>query len=251
MSVPLLEARGVTKHFGGVAAVQNVDMTIDSGEIVGLIGPNGAGKTTFVNLITGMEPLTAGSVKFEGREIGGLGAYRVGRMGIARTFQVVKPFRNMTVRENVAVGAMFGAGGFRRTSRQAFDRAEAVLDFVGLSAKAMRSSEQLTIPDLKRLELAKTLAMDPQLLLLDEVMAGLNAREIEDAIALIRKVHASGITVLVIEHVMKAIVSLSQRIIVLQYGQKIAEGAPDVVMNDPNVISAYLGQRYAERLNKR
>jgi branched-chain amino acid transport system ATP-binding protein len=251
MTEPLLAAHGVTKHFGGVAAVQNVDMTVDSGEIVGLIGPNGAGKTTFVNLITGMEPLTAGSVKFEGREIGGLGAYRVGRMGIARTFQVVKPFRNMTVRENVAVGAMFGAGGFRRTSRQAFDRAEAVLDFVGLSAKAIRGSEQLTIPDLKRLELAKTLAMDPQLLLLDEVMAGLNAREIEDAIALIRKVHASGITVLVIEHVMKAIVSLSQRIIVLQYGQKIAEGTPDLVMNDPNVISAYLGQRYAERLNKR
>lgn len=251
MSVPLLEARGVTKHFGGVAAVHKVDMTIDRGEIVGLIGPNGAGKTTFVNLITGMEPLTAGSVKYEGREISGLGAYRVGRMGIARTFQVVKPFRNMTVRENVAVGAMFGAGGFRRNSRQAFDRAEAVLDFVGLGAKALRSSEQLTIPDLKRLELAKTLAMDPQLLLLDEVMAGLNAREIEDAISLIRKVHASGITVLVIEHVMKAIVSLSQRIIVLQYGQKIAEGTPDVVMNDPNVISAYLGQRYAERLGKR
>jgi len=247
----LLEARGVTKNFGGVAAVQGVDVQIGAGEMVGLIGPNGAGKTTFINLITGMEPLTSGSVRFRGREIAGVGTYRIGQMGIARTFQVVKPFRNLSVRENVAVGAMFGAGGAKRSSRQAFARAEEVVSFVGMGELMARRADQLTVPDLKRLELAKALAMDPQLLLLDEVMAGLNAREIEDAMSLIRKVNASGVTVLVIEHVMKAIVGLSQRVIVLQFGQKIAEGSPAGVMSNPDVIRAYLGEKYAQRMAAR
>jgi branched-chain amino acid transport system ATP-binding protein len=248
---PLLEVRGVTKYFGGVAAVQGVDMLIGAGEMVGLIGPNGAGKTTIINLITGMEPLTSGSVRFHGREIAGLGSYRIGQMGIARTFQVGKPFRNLSVRENVAVGAMFGAGGSKRSSRQAFVRAEEVLAFVGMSELLARLPEQLTVPDLKRLELAKALAMDPQLLLLDEVMAGLHSREIEDAMTLIRKVNASGVTVLVIEHVMKAIVGLSVRVIVLEFGLKIAEGSPGDVMRNPEVIKAYLGEKYAQRIAAR
>ena len=248
---PLLEARGVTKHFGGVAAVQAVDMQIAAGEMVGLIGPNGAGKTTFINLITGMEPLTSGSIRFRGRDLAGVGMYRIGQMGIARTFQVVKPFRNLSVRENVAVGAMFGAGGAKRSSRQSFARAEEVLSFVGMGDLLARRADQLTVPDLKRLELAKALAMDPQLLLLDEVMAGLNSREIEDAMTLIRKVNASGVTVLVIEHVMKAIVGLSSRVIVLDFGQKIAEGSPSDVMRNPEVVKAYLGDKYAQRLAAR
>jgi branched-chain amino acid transport system ATP-binding protein len=243
----LLEARNVTKHFGGVAAVQSVDLSIAEGEMVGLIGPNGAGKTTFINLITGMEPLTAGSVSFRGVSITNRPAYRIGRMGIARTFQVVKPFRNLSVQQNVAVGAMFGAGGARRSSKEAFARAEEVLAFVGMSDKLGRGADQLTIPDLKRLELAKALAMDPSLLLLDEVMSGLHTREIEDAMELVRKVNAAGVTVLVIEHVMKAIKGLSQRVVVLHYGQKIAEGSPQEIVSNKKVIEAYLGEKYAQR----
>ncbi len=245
----LLEARNVTKHFGGVAAVQGVDLSIAEGEMVGLIGPNGAGKTTLINLITGMEPLTTGSITFRGQPIANRPPYRIGRLGIARTFQVVKPFRNLSVQQNVAVGAMFGAGGARRSSKEAFARAAEVLSFVGMGDKLARGADQLTIPDLKRLELAKALAMEPRLLLLDEVMAGLHAREIEDAMELIRRVNASGVTVLVIEHVMKAIMGLSRRIIVLHYGQRIAEGTPQEIVSNTKVIEAYLGEKYARRVD--
>ena len=243
----LLVARHVTKHFGGLAAVEAVDLTIDEGEMVGLIGPNGAGKTTFINLITGMERLTTGAVSFRGVPIANRPAYRVGQMGIARTFQVVKPFRNLSVQQNVAVGAMFGAGGARRSSKDAFAKAAQVLAFVGMGDKLQRGADQLTIADLKRLELAKALAMEPRLLLLDEVMAGLHTKEIEEAMELIRKVHASGVTILVIEHVMKAIMGLCQRIVVLHYGQKVAEGTPQEIVSNRKVIEAYLGEKYAQR----
>ena len=241
----LLVARHVTKHFGGLAAVEAVDLTIDEGEMVGLIGPNGAGKTTFINLITGMERLTTGEVSFRGVPIANRPAYRVGQMGIARTFQVVKPFRNLSVQQNVAVGAMFGAGGARRSSKDAFAKAAQVLAFVGMGDKLQRGADQLTIADLKRLELAKALAMEPRLLLLDEVMAGLHTKEIEEAMELIRNVHASGVTILVIEHVMKAIMGLCQRIVVLHYGQKVAEGTPQEIVSNRKVIEAYLGEKYA------
>jgi branched-chain amino acid transport system ATP-binding protein len=243
----VLEVRAVGQNFGRVAALRDVSFTIGDGEIVGLIGPNGAGKTTLVNLISGILPGWTGDVLFRGRSIRGLKPYRIGHLGISRTFQIAQPFGNMTTIENVMVGAMFGQAAGRETVWTARGIAEGVLEFVGLEAKADVPAESLNVPERKRLEMARALAMNPTLLLLDEVMAGLNRTEVARAVELIKRIRNRGVAILVIEHVMKAIVSLSDRIVVLHHGERIMAGTPDVVLSDARVIDAYLGARYRRR----
>jgi branched-chain amino acid transport system ATP-binding protein len=240
----LLEVRHLTRRFGGLVAVDDVSFTLHAGEILGLIGPNGAGKTTLVSLVSGAQRPTSGSIVFDGRGIAGLPAWRRARLGIARTIQVMKPVRGMTVLDNVAVGALYG--------RRHADRLDAArraagecLDRVGLGHRARQRADDLGGPDRKRLELAKALATQPRLLLLDEVMAGLNHAEIDEVIGIVRTLRERGITLLVIEHVMKAIQSLCDRVLVLHHGHRIAEGAPAEVLAAPAVVEAYLGRRAA------
>lgn len=243
----ILELRGITKRFGGLIAINDVSLDVAEGEILGLIGPNGAGKTTLINVITGAESPASGDVTFHGQRIERLPAHRRGRMGLARTFQVVKPFRNLSVRENVAVGAMFGAGGNKRSATEAFKRADEVLEFVGFREWGDLRAGEITLADQKRLELAKALAMDPKLLMLDEVMAGLNPSETMDAMELIRAINRSGVTLIVIEHIMKAVMGISSRVVVLNLGRVLAEGTPEEIVRDEQVIAAYLGERYAKK----
>jgi len=243
-----LELRGVTKRFGGVAAVDGVTFEVAKGEIVGIIGPNGAGKTTLLNCISGVHRLDGGDIRWQGASIAGMAPHRVAGLGIGRTFQIVRPFGSMTVRENAAIGALFGNMDGRRGIKKAFELAGDVLELVGLSAKADRPVSTLTIPDRKRLEVARAVATRPRLLLLDEVMAGLNNVEIDEALEMVRAVHATGVTVLLIEHVMRVIVGVCRRAVVLDFGQVLAQGEPEVVLRDERVIQAYLGERYAKRL---
>jgi branched-chain amino acid transport system ATP-binding protein len=248
MSASILELENVSKRFGGIRAVSDVSFGLRDGEIVALIGPNGAGKTTLVNVITGVHQASAGRIRFRGADVTAQRPFQAARRGLARTFQIVQPFPRMSVLENVAAGALFG--GAHGNVREAMAAAREQLDFTGLTAFADRAASALTLAGRKRLELAKSLAMRPKILMLDEVNAGLNASEIDGALALIRRIAERGVTILVIEHLMKVVLSIAQRVLVLHHGQLIAEGTPRKIVDDSRVIEAYLGQKFAGRIKE-
>ncbi|WP_408008416.1 ABC transporter ATP-binding protein [Pseudalkalibacillus sp. A8] len=233
-----IQVKNVSKHFGGLKAVNGIDFDVKTNEIVGIIGPNGAGKTTLFNLISGALPVTTGSILFNGEDITTQKPYVICKKGIGRTYQVVKPFGNISVLENVMVGA------FNKTSntKEAKQYSLEILKKVGLDQKKDQIGNSLTIADKKRLEVAKALATQPQLLLLDEVMAGLNPREVKEILPIIRSLRNNGMTILIIEHIMEVVMNLCDRIVVVHHGEKIAEGTPKEIANNKEVISAYLGE---------
>jgi branched-chain amino acid transport system ATP-binding protein len=244
--VPVLETRGLGRRFGGLRAVSDVSISVPEGQVLGVIGPNGAGKSTVINLVTGHLKPSEGQVLIDGKDLTGAQPWTIAHARVARTFQIVKPFRGMTVRENVAVGILYGPQGTTVMS-QALRAADDVLAEVGISALGDRPPGELSVADARRLEFAKALALRPRLLLLDEVMAGLRHTEIEPSLELIRTLKARGITIIVVEHVMKAILAVSDQVLVLHQGQVLTSGDPREVLADHRVIEAYLGHRYAQR----
>ena len=245
-AAPVLETRGLGRRFGGLQAVSNVSFSVPEGQVLGVIGPNGAGKSTFINLVTGHIKPTEGRVLIDGKDMTGARPWALAQARVARTFQIVKPFRGMSVRENVAVGILYGPQGTNVMSH-ALKAADEVLEEVGMAGLGDRPPGELSVADARRLEFAKALALRPRLLLLDEVMAGLQHTEIEPSLQLIRNLKARGITIIVVEHVMKAILAVSDQVLVLHQGQVLTSGDPREVLSDPRVIEAYLGHRYAKR----
>jgi len=243
-TAPVLELKSVSRLFEGIRAVDNVSLKLYAGEIVGLIGPNGAGKTTLVNLISGFLSVSSGDVIFDGVSITRKKPHSIAQSGIARTFQIVQPFARMTVLENVMAGAIYA--GHRRMV-QARDKAVECLEFTKLAHLKDMPASELALANRKRLELAKSLAMSPRVLMLDEVNAGLNSSEIDEAIQMIRSIAATGITIVVIEHLMRVVTALAERTVVMHHGAVASEGPTDEVMKDPKVIEAYLGNKFAQR----
>ena len=239
--MPLLEVANLSKDFGGLRAVSRLSFFVEAGEILGLIGPNGAGKTTVFNLITGFLRPTIGDIRLAGRSLVGLKPHAVTQRGVARTFQIVKPFPRLSVKENVTLAAFMRLPTRRDAETEACRR----LDQMGLSAKGKSLASDLTLAEQKRLEMARALATRPRLLLLDEPMGGLNPKEVEDASVLVGEIRDTGVTVILVEHVMRAIMRISDRVVVIHHGEKIADGSPDQVVRNPDVIAAYLGERVA------
>jgi len=251
----LMQSFQVSKYFGGLAAVNNVSFSVEKGTILGIIGPNGSGKTTLISLISGTHSLTSGDIHYKGHSIKSLLPFKRARMGIARTFQIVKPLQNLTVRDNIMTAALFGRTKMNmvqeisrclsgKYAKAAYLHTEEIIEMLKLEAKQDVFARNLTLPDRKKLEIARALSMNPELLLLDEVMAGLNLKEVEETMQLILKINQKGVTIVMIEHIMKVIMGISDKIIVMNRGSVICEGDPKLVANDPKVIEAYLGTRF-------
>jgi branched-chain amino acid transport system ATP-binding protein len=237
---PIVKANELTKRFGGLMAVGGLSFEMAPGEVLGLIGPNGAGKTTVFNCLTGFLPIDEGNVYLDGRAITGCQPYQICQLGMARTFQIVKPFLTISVLDNVMVGGL----AKERSTARAKAAAMEIIEFVGLGKMAHQEAQGLPLPLRKRLEMARALATKPKILLLDEVMAGLNPTEVDELIGLIKEINRRGVSIFLIEHVMRGVMALSERVIVINYGQKIAEGPPQEVVKDQGVVEAYLGKEF-------